>query len=227
VRHPLDVRAWVDTEVGEDTRDLDVVWSAQPLDGDTLATEVADRLDTLVADDLLAADVAPGDEDEGVAPIDPGDQSCGVAESEVRGARGERLVVLDGRRLLHIGDVREPLGPQERLRHILRREADARALDDSQPRRLRRRLGGGWRSACGQKLRRPRQRERAHELPSAPALRAMGTHGDLLVSDHKQTLGQAIRSTACLPHHPDTSSMLTSPPEFSWPRHNDFRTAVG
>jgi hypothetical protein len=74
VRHPLDVRARVDADVGEDARDLDVVWAARPGNGDARAAQVADRPEVLVADDLLAADVAPGDEDKGVAPVDPGDE---------------------------------------------------------------------------------------------------------------------------------------------------------
>ena len=182
MRHPLDVRAWVDADVGKDARDLDVVWGARPGNGDAHAAEVADRLEALVADDLLAADVAPGDEDEGVTPIDPGDEGGGEAEAEVCGARRQRLIIVDGGRgRLHVGDVREPLGPQERLRHILGREADA-GLDDGQPCRLRRWLGGTWLGSHGQETRRPRQRERTQERPSAPALRASGTHGNLHLS---------------------------------------------
>ena len=106
VRHPLDVGAWVDADVCEDACDLNVVWGTQPGNSEALAAQVTDRPDALVADDLLAADVAPSDEDDGGAPIDLGNERCGVAEPEVRGARCKRLVILElVRRLLHVGDV--------------------------------------------------------------------------------------------------------------------------
>src|SRR5207244_8456313 len=74
VRQPRNVRARVNAKVGEDARNLDVVWSARPSNGDALPAQVVERLDALVGNDLLAADVAPGDEDDGVTPIDPGDE---------------------------------------------------------------------------------------------------------------------------------------------------------
>jgi hypothetical protein len=107
-------------------------------DGDRLALEVADRADALGPEELVAADVDPGQENDRRAGIHLHDEGRDERHADVDLAVGEGLVDR-GRSELDVLHVAEPLGAQQLLGHVLGRDTDAGNLREPDPRRL----GGG------------------------------------------------------------------------------------
>src|SRR5213594_132857 len=179
MRHPVDILVHIQPNVRHDAREEDVLTRAERLDADRLPFEVAHGADALRPEQHEAASVDARQQDDRVASVYLDDTGRHEVEAEVGVPSREGLGRRDSRgglKVLHVG---EPFAVQEILRYILGSDADAGNLDQLDPRGFRRWLGGRAVGSGTHESRRPRQRQPAHELASAPRL-APVTHGDLL-----------------------------------------------
>jgi len=101
----------VDAHVRQHARDQDMVPIPDILDGHRLAFEVADRTHLLLAEQLVAASVHAGQQDDRFAGVQMRDQAGCVPHGDVTAAVGERVGAISRpqRQVLHVG---EPVKPQ-------------------------------------------------------------------------------------------------------------------
>jgi hypothetical protein len=88
---PLDVLPGIDTDVGDHHRCEEVVRAAQLGNGDLAAAQVTHGADTLAAEQFVAADVDPAQEQDRIAGIDLADHVGGVPHANVGLPRPNRL----------------------------------------------------------------------------------------------------------------------------------------
>jgi hypothetical protein len=141
---PLDVLARVEPDVGQHRRHEHVLGSAEAVDGDALALQVADRTHLRAAEQLVASQMDASQDDEGLPGVDLRDHRADGVHRHVRvagGHVGRRPDVAEGG-VVHGS---EALGPQQGLGHVLRHDADPRRGGHPQARRLQQGLGGGIR----------------------------------------------------------------------------------
>ena len=140
-RGPRDVFARIEADVRHHARDERIGRSSNGVHGDRLALQVANRADALGAEQLETPRLNAGQHDDGLAPVDLRDGRADVLHRDVDVAGGdglggfERLAPGD---VLHVG---ESFAAQQLLGHVLWRPTDAGDAGQTDPRRLRRRLG--------------------------------------------------------------------------------------
>ena len=115
--------------------------AAQRIDDGGLAFQITDPLDPVASEDLEAAHVDPGEEHHRIARVHSDDVGPDEVQAHVGLACGESYRDCPGRHL-DVRDVGEALGPQQIVGDVLRRPADAGRPEQSEPRGLRRGLGG-------------------------------------------------------------------------------------
>jgi len=136
---PDDVRFGIETDVSGHGRDQYVSCIPRARDRERLAFQVSDGPHALAREDLDAADVDAGQENDRVAGIDTKAHRGTEQHSDVGLARCER-VLLPADTLLDVLDVSEPLALEELLGHVLWRLAERRPIEQPDPLRLRWRL---------------------------------------------------------------------------------------
>jgi hypothetical protein len=122
--------------VGQQAREVDVGGAAQLLDGHRPPLEVADRPDTVGAEQLEAADVGAREHDDRIARFDLKDDWPREVHREVRLAGRHGQAVPLGTGLVDVLELREALVADEVLGDVQGGLAHARRLDQPQPRRL-------------------------------------------------------------------------------------------
>ena len=114
---PGDVRTRIDAHVGQHARGEDVLWLPQAGDGDLLPLEVADRAHALGAEQLEAAGVNTGQDNDRSALVQADDEWTAEVQRQVYLSGGYRLRE-EVQRHLDVLDVGEPLEPKQVLREI-------------------------------------------------------------------------------------------------------------
>jgi hypothetical protein len=138
---PDDVRTRIDAHVGQDARGEDVLWLPQAWNGDLLSLEVADRAHALGTEQLEAAGVDTGQDDDRSALVQADDEGAAEVQRQVHLSGGYRLREEVPRLERNVLDVGEPLEPKQVLREIQGCDADGRAPHEPDAGRLGRRLG--------------------------------------------------------------------------------------
>jgi hypothetical protein len=113
-------------------------------DADPLALQVADGLDGLVREQLVAARMYARERRDRFAGIHLIGDPCRGLEVEVDVAPRDRI----DRQVRHVADVCEPFGPQQVLGDVHRRDADVGVPVQPDRGRLRRSLVGERRAAA-------------------------------------------------------------------------------
>jgi hypothetical protein len=121
------------------------------LDSDGLAFQVADAADLLAGEQLVAADMDPGEDRQPAAIVGRLDRAGGEIQREIGTALadyGRQLAAGSG---VDISDVTKTFGAQQLFRDVLRSDADAGKLHQADARRFQRAL-------CGRGPGRPKER---------------------------------------------------------------------
>lgn len=184
---PVDVLVGIQAHVRRHAGEERVGTGVQRGHRDRPSLEVADRSDTIGAQQFEAADVLASQDDDRVSCLDSQDHRRREVPTDISLARSERLLDPDGpccRSVLHVG---ETLGPEQLFGHPLRAPAGAGDAGNSESRRLGRRLGSGQFGSKSGEARCPRQRQTTQELPSADH-----RFGSFFSSSHNDLLGSRI-----------------------------------
>jgi hypothetical protein len=154
----------------------------QPAHADRLPFKITNRPDAVGAEELEAANVDPGQENDRLAPVQTDGRHRREVVADVRLAGAQRLIQPArpvGTDVLHVG---EALPSQEVFRHVLRGEAEALTMVHPKPRRLGRRFSGD----------RPR--------PDRPAARGKETANERASVDHPfSSLFSSLRNRQSVP----------------------------
>lgn len=152
----------------------------QPDHSHRLALEITDGTDAVGPEQLEAADVDPGQDDDRIAGVHAEDARADEVHANVGLAHRQRLRARAPARLPHVLHVGEAFPPQEILGDVLGRPADARDADEADAHCLRWRLGSALLGSQSEQTRRPCQSQPTKEFPPAPVFCAGRTHGNLL-----------------------------------------------
>src|SRR5581483_9970221 len=140
---PTNVLAWVHSDMREHTGSEDVLGLAQAEDCDGLTLQVTGGADALGSEELEAPDMDTRQDYDRLDCIDTNHERSNKVERQVDVAGHQTLLLADRADFLDVLDVGESLRPQQFLGHVLGSDADRADLRQSEPRRLRRRLGLG------------------------------------------------------------------------------------
>src|SRR5262249_23049602 len=83
MRDPVDVCAGVEPHIRRYAGEEHVLWAAQLGDGNSLPLQIADGAHTVGPDYLETADVAPGENDDGVPCLHPGEERPDEVQGDV------------------------------------------------------------------------------------------------------------------------------------------------
>src|SRR5438132_12580252 len=161
---PVDVLVGIQAHVRRHAGEERVGTGVQRGHRDRPSLEVADRSDTIGAQQFEAADVLASQDDDRVSCLDSQDHRRREVPTDISLARSERLLDPDGpcsRSVLQVG---ETLGPEQLFGHPLRAPAGAGDAGNSESLRLGRRLGSGQSGSKSGEAR--RSEEHTSELQS-------------------------------------------------------------
>ena len=134
-------------------------------------------MDLFSPEQLKAADVAPGQDDDWIPRIHPDDSRRGEVHVDVDLARGQGLLSPDGPFFLDVLYISESLTLQELFGHVLGTQTDGGDLVQPERCRLRRRLRADGSAVQSNEPCRPHQGQPLQELPPAPAFSLLPMHG--------------------------------------------------
>jgi hypothetical protein len=147
---PRDVLSRVYTDIGKHARDKQVITDPEPAHSNSLALEIADRVDPLVPEEFVTAHMNAGKHHYRLPAIECRENVEDPKHLDVCHSRGQGVRARGAGGYLGVLDLRKPFETEQLLGEILGREADRRILGQANARGLRRRFG------CGE----PRNREK-------------------------------------------------------------------
>ena len=148
-------------------RQEDVVRASQGGYRNGFSLQISDSAHPVGPEQFVAACMDASQEDNGFPGVDLNNERRRVRHADVHIAGRKRLVE-PAELELDVLDIGEPLASQEFLRDVLRRHTDARYANQSDSRRLRRRLGGLRFTAQAPKSAGSGERGRAQKFSSTP-----------------------------------------------------------
>jgi hypothetical protein len=149
-------------------------------DRDPPALEISDRGHTLIAEQLEASHMSPGEHHDGAPGIDPGDEVHRAEQLHVGRIRRQEVRIQRTGRMRDIVHVGKPFQAQQLLGEVLRRQADGGIVREADRRRFRRGLCVGQLRVQAENTRRACHGQPTQEASPRPAFGLWGTHGNLL-----------------------------------------------
>jgi hypothetical protein len=131
----------IEANEGHDARQKDVRGRLERVHEDPLSLQIAHGAHGVVGEQLQAAHMAAGEQEEGISGIDADQQRPGEGQRDLRLTGGDGLRLHPRAGIPNVVDVRESFALEQRFGDVLRGGAHARGLSQRDLLRLWRRLG--------------------------------------------------------------------------------------